>query len=107
MTPTLISIINQSTQVSDNDVSKRAEAISIQLSRDVEPIWGQVPAIEFVPKSGTPSPGGTPAYIQDEPDIPNALGYHDENASGPFIKVFVTPTLASGDTVSSVHSHEC
>lgn len=113
MTPQLLSIINQSTRVTDSEVTSMAQALGLQYAQHVSPIWGRTPAVEAVPTGGTPTLGGTPAYIIDVPDVPDALGYHSEDASGPFIKVFVNPVLDNGGTtlvgslsVSAVLSHE-
>ncbi len=108
MTPApLLSVVNQSTRLTDSDVAKMVEAISIQLARDVAPIHGQTPAMEVVPAGGKPN--GAPVYLQDQPDVPDALGYHDEDGDGSvtgtpgtqYIKVFVAPTLDNGGTALS------
>lgn len=112
--PTLISVLNQSKLVSDADVAKMTAAVGVQLARDVAPLYGSVPAIEFVKRGGSPSAGGVPCYIIDEPDVDGALGYHDEDDNGvAYIKVFVSPTLDNGGTayegpnsVSVTLSHE-
>jgi hypothetical protein len=90
MTPTVIAVYNQSSKVTDEQVQDAIAAIGIQLSRDVAPFWGNIPALEFVPKDGTPSPNSCPCTLSDTPDQPGALGYHDEGTDGvPYIKVFV------------------
>ena len=115
VTPTqIISVFNQSTKVSDADVEKATLAVSKQLSRDVAPFWGLVPALEFVRKGGKPSPDSSPCVISDRPDVEGALGYHDEGRDGvSYIKVFCDPIFNSGGTaltgslsVSAVLSHE-
>ncbi len=113
--PALISVYNQSKRVTDADVQRMVAAVGKQLARDVAPVHGMVPAIEFLPAGGKPSvPGGAIAYIIDEPDQPGVLGYHYEDGNGvQTIKVFVNPSLDSGaqvltgpECVSSVFSHE-
>jgi len=114
MTPTVISVINQSQRISDDDVERMTHAVSKQLASDVAPIWGLVPALEFVKSGGKPTAGSCPCYVIDTPDIDDALGYHDEGSDGvPYIKVFVDPTLDNGGTalagdnaVSVTLSHE-
>jgi hypothetical protein len=101
MTPTLISVTNQSSRVSDDDVEKMVKAVGVQLSRDVTPTYGLTPAIEFVRKGGSPSPNGCPCVVSDESDVDGALGYHDEDDNGvPYIKVFANPVLDNGGSVS-------
>lgn len=112
--PTLVSVVNQSRRVSDEDVAAMTSAVMRQLVRDVAPFYGLVPAMEFVPRGGAPLEFAALAYIIDEPDIDGALGYHDEDEDGrPYIKVFVDPTLDHGgavltgaDAVSVTLSHE-
>jgi hypothetical protein len=115
MTPTpLISLRNESTMVTDDQCGEMVRAIGEQLARDVAPIWGQVPGLEFVRKGQTPLSGSAHCYIQDQPDVEGALGYHDEDEDGiPYIKVFCAPTLDNGgsvltgaDSVSCTLSHE-
>ncbi len=108
MTPTLISVINQSTRVTDDDCAKMVHSIGLQLARDVAPVWGRVPALEFVPNGV--KPGGIPCTISDTPDVPGAAGYHDEGADGiPYIKVFTFDggsALTGNQAVSVTLSHE-
>ncbi len=101
MTPVLVSIVNDSAKVTDAQIIEAIHALAIQLSRDVAPMWGLVPALEFVPKGQVPS--GIPCTISDTPDQPGALGYHDEGPDGiPYIKVFA---LDGSDWVVTL-SHE-
>lgn len=88
-TPTLISIVNASSRVTDDEVAAAMHAFGVQLARDFSPIWGATPGLEFCP-SGTQPSGNVLATISDTPDVDGALGYHDETADGqPYIKVFV------------------
>lgn len=90
MTPTLISVTNDSSTLSDEEVAAVVLAVGRQLAQHVAPIWGAVPAIEFVSKGGPVE--GCPCSISDTPDVADALGYHDEGPDGvPYIKVFVIP----------------
>src|SRR5207302_11087429 len=58
--------------------------------------------------------GVTPAYFLPNPDVANALGYHDTDPHGrPYIRVFTEPVLQNGGTVlhgelsiAAVASHE-
>lgn len=115
MTPApLISVINMSDRVSDADVERMVYIAGTQLARDVAPVHGLVPALEFVPKGGRPNPDGAPCWILDVPDMPGVGGYHGEDDQGnPFIKVFANPPLDTGGTVlhgsnsvSSILTHE-
>lgn len=100
--PQLVSVINQSKRISHEDAAAMTAAVGKQLARDVAPLYGLMPALEFVQPGGTPTPGGCPCYLMDEPDVDGALGYHDEDAQGvAYIKVFVNPTLDNGGTVKT------
>jgi hypothetical protein len=79
----LISVVNQSAKVKDQEIIDTLAAIQIQLARDVGPIWGIIPGLEFIPAGETGK--GIKCVISDTPDIPNAAGYHDQDG----IKVFV------------------
>lgn len=110
----LISVMNRSSLLRDEDVAKMTMAIAHQLAVDVAPIHGITPVIEFVPAGGDKTPGGSPCWILDDPDVAGALGYHSEGPDGvPYIKVFARPILENGgtpmtgpDSVSVTLSHE-
>jgi hypothetical protein len=113
---TLISVINRSSRVSDDDIARAVAAVGRQLGEHVSPFHGLVPAIEAVRTGDDPSEGGCPCYILDKPDQAGVLGYHYEANDGTqMIKIFMNPILDdSGGTVlssavslSSVLSHEC
>ena len=112
--PTLISVINRSSRLSDADAERASMIVSRQLAEHVAPVYGLVPALEFVRSGGTPSPGGCPCVITDVPDEDGVLGYHYEDDRGiPSIKVFMNPILDNGGTalvgglsLSAVLSHE-
>ena len=68
------------------------------------PIWGTPAKLK---KAKRPVPGTWTMVFLDEPDAPNALGYHDLTKHGlPLSKVFVKPTLKNGDKVSVTACHE-
>jgi hypothetical protein len=98
--PSLISVINQSQRITNVQAQAMTAAVARQIMRDVSPLYGLVPAIEFVQPGGKPSVGGVPCYLIDVPDVPGAAGYHDEDAQGQaYIKVFANPTLDNGGSV--------
>jgi hypothetical protein len=60
-----------------------------------------------VEKANKPVPGTWTMVFLDEPDAPNALGYHELTKHGlPLSKVFVKPTVRNGDKVSVTACHE-
>ncbi len=115
--PMLITVVNESQRVTDTEVQQMVEAISHQLSDDVAPVWGMVPALGFLPAAHAASlkerglhPEGLLCTISDEPDVPGAAGYHDEGPDGrPYIKVFTfegASALDGPNAVSVTLSHE-
>ncbi len=103
MTPTqLISVINGSARITTENARLMTTAVGRQLAEHFAPIYGLVPALEFIEPGGTPTAGGCPCYLLDEPDQDGVLGYHGEDSNGvPYIKVFANPSLAYGGSVLS------
>jgi len=91
-TPTLVSIINDSSTLSDEEVAHATSAFGKQLAQDVAPIWGMMPAVEFCPSGTKPSGNVLARIVDDLPEAPGALGYHDRDENGyAYIKVAVIP----------------
>lgn len=81
-TPTLISVLNQSSKLADGDIAAAMPAIGKFLAQDFAPVYGATPAIEFCPAGTVPS-GDCPAFIVDAvPEAPGAVGYHDLDRDG-------------------------
>ncbi len=106
----LISYSSTSTRATDAELSKAIAAAGKQLAEHIAPIWGPVPALEFVPRGGTSTPGAMLAKVSDTPDQPGAAGYHAEGPDGnPYIKVFTfegASTLKGADALSVTITHE-
>lgn len=98
--------------VSDVDVQRIATAVWWQISRHVAVAWDRqswscIPSLYAIP-------GSYPIYLLPNPDIADALGYHDVDPSGmPYSRVFTELVLDNnggvlkGDlSISSVVSHE-
>lgn len=95
-----LTIVNQSARLSTADIVAYAAAQQIQFDRDFSPTWGGSAVIDT-------QPGGWPVYLVDQADVPNALGYHDEDSNGiPFGRVFVAFAIDNGVAWQSVASHE-
>ncbi len=108
-------LVNDSTIVSDADANAMARAVDYQLKTHVAPSWERLaPVMTFCPKGHTPDPGSILFHLVDEiPEAPDALGYHDEQGDKPYAKIGCKPVLDNGGTVltgplsvSSVLSHE-
>jgi hypothetical protein len=102
--PQLISFVNGFSRVSDADVATYVKAQGVQFARDVAPIWGICPGVEFTPGATAAPDGACPAWLSDTLDVDGALGYHDEDAHGnPYIKI----ADISGYDWRTTASHEC
>ncbi len=104
---TQISVINESTVLTDADVTPVVAALQQQVTNDFRPIWGTDAELKMVPQ-GTPAPAGTwELVILDDSDQAGALGYHDLTTDGlPLGKVFAASDLKAGTSWSVTASHE-
>ncbi len=108
-------LVNESTIIHDAQAEMMARAVNIQLSAHVAPGWERLaPAMSFCPKGHAP-----PAYcvvfhlVDETPEAPDALGYHDEQNDKPYARIGCKAIFDGGGTalsgelsVSSVLSHE-
>lgn len=111
----MITVLNQSTRVTNADVQLMTRACWTQLRDHAAPAWGKVPlpVVYAVDASAAP-PGSWVIAVLDNADQADALGYHDVT-SGDVVygKVFAGPVLDNGGdaltrqlSVASVLSHE-
>ncbi len=113
----LISILNQSTLVSNADAATMTEAIASQVRLDAAPLWDRDPAavVFYTDASAVPAEAHGIAIvdtIQDQPQ--GVLGFHTEDQGGKLWGVVAAkPELDNGGktttgdwSVSSVLSHE-
>jgi GH24 family phage-related lysozyme (muramidase) len=102
-----LAVINESTRLSDQEISTHIAAVQEQMDRDVGPRWNFEVKLNQIPK-GAPRPTDQwwMVYL-DNTDLATALGYHDLTPDNlPMGKVFVETTLQDQQTVSRVLSHE-
>lgn len=107
----LIALIDQSTKsgYDDNKGTAVAGALAHQLRYHVQKSYRYTaaPVVWLGKNPGLVPAGAWPIYILDDPDTAGALGYHDLDPQGnPYGRIFVTPTLDAGVSLSSVLSHE-
>jgi hypothetical protein len=104
---TQISVINESTVLTDADVTPVVVALQQQVTNDFRPIWGTDVELKMVPQ-GTPAPAGSwQLVILDDSDQAGALGYHDLTPDGlPLGKAFAASDLKAGTSWSVTASHE-
>jgi len=102
-----ISVINESTVLTDAEVTPVVIALQQQVTNDFRPIWGIDAELKLIPQ-GTPAPAGTWwLVILDDSDQAGALGYHDLTPDGlPMGKIFAASDLKAGDSWSVTASHE-
>ncbi len=104
---TQISVINESTVLTDADVTPVVGALQQQVTNDFRPAWGVDAELTMIPQ-GTPAPAGTWwLVILDDSDQAGALGYHDLTPDGlPIGKVFAASDLKAGTSWTVTASHE-
>lgn len=102
-----ISVINESTAVSDADAKMAVAALQTQVKRDFAPAWGVDADLTFVPTGDTPAAGTWWLTILDNSDQAGALGYHDLTPDGlPLGKVFAGSDIQYGYKWTVTASHE-
>ena len=77
-----VAIVNLSTQLSDQEVRTVADALAVQLDRDVKPSWGWTAALSVVPRGVEPPAGAWQLQLVDVSDREGASGYHDVTPTG-------------------------
>jgi hypothetical protein len=99
-----IACVNKSKIGLGVDFDELVPALQKFLDECFVPAWG---APAKLIKARKPRPGLWTMVFLDEADSPGAQGYHDITWRGmPLAKVFVKPTLDSGDQVSVTACHE-
>lgn len=111
----IIAIRNESTRVSDDEASKIAEAVQLQMDLHVAPMYDRMPPKVVFVKDAIPE-GECVLNLKDAISDPNAIGYHTEGVDGSYWgDIAVSPVLdngggvlvgANGYSVASVVSHE-
>jgi hypothetical protein len=99
MLPIRIGLASRSTTISFQDLSRVANALNVQISRDAAPIWHIAGTVVPLPDPDDIQPGTWPVYIVDELE-PGMGGYHQTDHNQPFAMVL------AGDTWSLSASHE-
>ncbi|WP_185626095.1 phospholipase D-like domain-containing protein [Burkholderia cenocepacia] len=99
MLPARVALVTKSTKVDYSNLARVAQALNLQVSRDLAPLWnvaGTVVALESVDRL---DPGLWPVYVVDE--VPEGTaGFHLTEHNQPYAIV------QSGDTWSISASHE-
>lgn len=104
----VISVLNESTTVADEDVRRLLPAVSTQWNRDLKAAWGVRQAEFSLVAQGKPAQSQSWwVALFDNADQASALGYHDLTDEGlPLAKIFVDE-LRDDETILSIGaSHE-
>jgi hypothetical protein len=103
----VVSVINASTVVSDDECRALTAALQQQVSRDFSPVWGIDASLTFVPKGTTPVAGTWWLSILDNTDRSGVLGHHDLTPQGlPLGKSFAGTDKHLGYEWTVTASHE-
>lgn len=102
-----ISVINESTVLTDADVTPVVPALQQQVTGDFRPVWGVDAELTLIPQGQQPPTGSWWLVILDNSDQAGALGYHDLTSEGlPMGKVFAASDLTAGTSWTITASHE-
>jgi hypothetical protein len=103
-----IQVINESTCLTDAQVSAAVPDLQIQITRDFAPIWGEDATLSFVAGGGkNADPTQWWCVILDDSDQAGALGYHDLTTTGlPIAKIFAKSDLEYNLSWTVTTSHE-
>jgi len=104
---TQISVINESTVLTDAEVTPVVVALQQQVTNDFRPVWGVDAELKMIPQGVPATPGTWWLVILDDSDQAGALGYHDLTPDGlPIGKIFAASDLKAGTSWSVTASHE-
>jgi len=98
-----VTIINNSTVITDAEVATVIPVLQKQVSRDFAPIWGVGALLQ---QASAPSRYAWPLYILDTADVQGALGYHEDPYGIPDGKIFAKTTEDAGLNWTVTLSHE-
>jgi hypothetical protein len=102
-----ISVMNESTVLTDVDVTPVIPALQQQVTNDFRPAWGVDAELTLIPQGQQPPAGSWWLVILDNSDQAGALGYHDLTSEGlPLGKVFAASDLTAGTSWTVTASHE-
>src|SRR5258708_2931356 len=104
---TQVSVINESTVLTDAEVIPVVAALQQQVTNDFRAAWGTDAELTLIPQGAPPPPASWWLVILDDSDQAGALGYHDLTPDGlPIGKVFAASDLKAGTSWSVTASHE-
>jgi hypothetical protein len=111
----IISVINHTKDIADEEVHAALRSINRQIEFDFRPYWSLGATLRLEGKSGkrpnretlSDMRGDAVLYLWDEVDVDDALGYHDQNHRGiPFSFVFSQLAKEMKESWTTTLSHE-
>lgn len=100
-----IAVVNQSTTLTNTQISDVLPNLQTQLTNDFTPVWG-IPATLSFP-TGSPANSDWQLVILDNYSQANVLGYHEMTISGmPIAYVFMDNCVANNIPWTVAASHE-
>jgi hypothetical protein len=111
----IISVINHTKDILDEEVHNALRAINRQIEFDFEPYWSLGATLRLEGRTGkrpnretlSDMRGDAVIYLWDETDVDDALGYHENNHRGiPFSFVFSKLAKELGESWTVTLSHE-
>lgn len=95
-----IAVVNASRYVSAEQLAAMVAALRVQLRDHFAPAWGLLTPHVVAASSPRRAPAGY-AVIQllDSSDVPDALGYHDEQGNRPYGQILCGVIIEAGGTV--------
>lgn len=102
-----IAVINESSVLTDAEVSQSVPSLQKQITDHAAPAWGISATLRFIPKGSEPDADEWWLAVLDDSDQAGALGYHDLTDQGlPLSKVFAKSDITFGDSWTVTCSHE-
>jgi hypothetical protein len=111
----IISIVNRSNLLTDEEIQTAIRAINRQIKEDFEPYWSFGATLRLEGSVGATADkqtlqdlrGDAILYLVDEADVAEALGYHDKNFRGiPYGFVFMQLCVELKEKWTVTLSHE-
>jgi hypothetical protein len=92
MFPIRIGLASQSASIDFSALSKAANAINLQVTRDFAPIWNVNATVVALEDPNSIPPGVWPVFLVDDIGMDGALGFHLNDHNQPYARARTGPT---------------